>query len=269
MNITQLGRVLRNSAVLGLVLLIVLWPADAAGLDDSVREWSQGVWQSVLQSDGASLDSFDELLGDVPVPAGHETAVARFRDYFALHRANRDKATTLRHESRAEALEQMRAHIEADELSQALRSAVEVQTLSDNLDVALWDPEVQRIIAWARQEIPEVEADRRWLLGQELLFRLRTLYDETSEAEAYEELDEHLERVNRRVSLLSRYAPRRLHELRSQRAERRGDEPLGETIDAKSEAQRLSENAAMGLPPAAGDTPVIERRDRALFEGIF
>jgi hypothetical protein len=49
----------------------------------------------------------------------------------------------------------------------------------------------------------------------------------------------------------------------------RGDEALGETIDASGEAQRLSENAAMGLPPNAGDTPVIERRDKALLEGIF
>ena len=228
MNITQLGRVLRTLTVLSLVFLFARWPAGAVGPDGPVGEWSQGVWRSVLQSDRASLDSFDKLFGDVPAPAGGEAAVARFRDSFELHRANRDKARTLRDASRAEAREKMRAHIEADELSQALRSAVEVQTLSDNLDVALWDPEVQRIIEWARQEIPEVEADRRWLLGQELLFRLRTLYDETSEAEAYEELDEHLERVNRRVSLLSRYAPRRLHELRSQRAERRGDEPLGE-----------------------------------------
>ncbi len=49
----------------------------------------------------------------------------------------------------------------------------------------------------------------------------------------------------------------------------RGDEPLGESVDAQEEAQRLSENAAMGLPPNTGETPVIERREQALFEGIF
>jgi hypothetical protein len=49
----------------------------------------------------------------------------------------------------------------------------------------------------------------------------------------------------------------------------RADEPLGDTVDAQEEARRLSENAAMGLPPNTGDTPVIERRDKALFEGIF
>ncbi len=49
----------------------------------------------------------------------------------------------------------------------------------------------------------------------------------------------------------------------------RAEEPLGEAVDAEEEARRLSENAAVGLPPTAGDTPVIERREKALFEGIF
>ena len=49
----------------------------------------------------------------------------------------------------------------------------------------------------------------------------------------------------------------------------RDDEQLGETVDAQGEAQRLSENAAMGVPPNTGETPVIERRDKALLEGIF
>ena len=49
----------------------------------------------------------------------------------------------------------------------------------------------------------------------------------------------------------------------------RAEEPLGEAVDAEGEARRLSENAATGLPPNVGDTPVIERRKNALFEGIF
>ncbi len=49
----------------------------------------------------------------------------------------------------------------------------------------------------------------------------------------------------------------------------RVEEPLGESVDAEEEARRLSENAATGLPPNAGDVPIIERREKALFEGIF
>jgi len=49
----------------------------------------------------------------------------------------------------------------------------------------------------------------------------------------------------------------------------RAEEPLGEMVDAEEEARRLSENAATGLPPNVGDTPIIERREKGLFEGVF
>ncbi len=49
---------------------------------------------------------------------------------------------------------------------------------------------------------------------------------------------------------------------------REAGEP-GVVVDAEAEAQRLSENAATGAPATAGDTPIIEEREKALLEGIF
>ena len=46
-------------------------------------------------------------------------------------------------------------------------------------------------------------------------------------------------------------------------------EETGEIIDPEAEQQRLRENQALGRDPTVGDTPVIERRERAIFEGIF
>jgi hypothetical protein len=45
--------------------------------------------------------------------------------------------------------------------------------------------------------------------------------------------------------------------------------PPGEAVDAQREAQRLRENAALGKPASAGDTPQIQRTQRAWLEGIF
>jgi hypothetical protein len=45
--------------------------------------------------------------------------------------------------------------------------------------------------------------------------------------------------------------------------------PPGTVVDAKAEQQRLQENAALGKPLTQGPTPVIVRRKRAMFEGIF
>jgi len=49
----------------------------------------------------------------------------------------------------------------------------------------------------------------------------------------------------------------------------RDKEVPGVVVDAQSEAQRLRENAALGKEATSGQTPTIERRGKALFEGIF
>ncbi|MDX1574597.1 MAG: DUF3035 domain-containing protein [Kiloniellales bacterium] len=49
----------------------------------------------------------------------------------------------------------------------------------------------------------------------------------------------------------------------------RDDEPPGRIIDAEAEARRLQENAALGKPVTEGETPTIERKKKALLEGIF
>lgn len=46
--------------------------------------------------------------------------------------------------------------------------------------------------------------------------------------------------------------------------------PFGTVVDPVKEKKRLQENAALGESPAAGpETPIIERRKRALLEGLF
>lgn len=49
----------------------------------------------------------------------------------------------------------------------------------------------------------------------------------------------------------------------------RNEPPPGEIIDAEGEAQRLRENAALGRSVTSGETPTIERKDKAFLEGIF
>ncbi len=49
----------------------------------------------------------------------------------------------------------------------------------------------------------------------------------------------------------------------------RDPQATGEIVDATEESKRLRENAALGKPVTAGETPTIERKRRALFEGLF
>ncbi len=43
----------------------------------------------------------------------------------------------------------------------------------------------------------------------------------------------------------------------------------GTAVDARAEAARLREAAALGREPTVGQTPVIQRRQRGLLEGLF
>ena len=45
--------------------------------------------------------------------------------------------------------------------------------------------------------------------------------------------------------------------------------PLGTVVDATGESRRLQEANALGEPPTEGETPVIERREKGILEGIF
>ncbi len=45
--------------------------------------------------------------------------------------------------------------------------------------------------------------------------------------------------------------------------------PKGTIVDAEKEAERLRANEAAGKPVTAGETPSIQRRSKALLEGIF
>ena len=49
----------------------------------------------------------------------------------------------------------------------------------------------------------------------------------------------------------------------------RDREEPGTLVNAEGEAKRLRENSALGKDVTDGETPSIERREKALFEGIF
>jgi hypothetical protein len=46
-------------------------------------------------------------------------------------------------------------------------------------------------------------------------------------------------------------------------------EPYGTVVDPVAEQKRLQENQALGQPTDTGETPIIERKKKGLFEGVF
>lgn len=213
------------SAILALTGTLML--AGAALAQDepiSVREWSELVWNSAKAGDATLLQ--DNLMRQPVGFVGQR--LARVRENLEAYQTNHEAAKTKRAESREKALEELRSHLKDGNLSPALRAAVAFQTLGDSMDDALEVDEVREVIRQAQRAIPEAQEQADWLYAQELLFRLRTLYDDTSEFALYGEYDNALKDLNQRIALLQLYAPSFLHDLRSRLAVRFGEDPLPE-----------------------------------------
>lgn len=193
--------------------------------DASGRSWSTALWKSALEADAARFELMRSKFDGMPSDAFDEEYLEHFRLFDQRSRENEEKALHAREEARAEALEELREHKAEGDLGEALLAAVKVQTFSDDFDKALRDPEIREIVEWAEREIPRIEADNDWLEAQELVYRMRTLYDDTDQLSDYARYDDDLTEVNRRVSLLAKYAPRHLHAYRTKRAEELGEDP--------------------------------------------
>lgn len=242
--------------------------APAAFSQESLERWADQVWQSALQGNRAALDAhFTRVPGNGLVQEG----TARFQQSLESYRSGAESAGIARNEARAEAFNKMTEQIEAGDLAQALRYAVEVQWLSDDYDAALTTPEIAGIIEWASREIPAIKESGDWLRAQELLFRMRTLFDDTSRNADYRKYDEQLEQVNGRVGLLARYAPRQLHELRNRNLERLGEAPAtfnpGNVIDWRERVQGIDRRMVQGAIQTAASEHIESRGWRPLLEG--
>jgi hypothetical protein len=49
----------------------------------------------------------------------------------------------------------------------------------------------------------------------------------------------------------------------------RKPEPYGKVVDPEAETKRLQQNQALGQPVDTGNTPIIERKQKGLLEGLF
>jgi carboxyl-terminal processing protease len=184
-----------------------------AGDDPVLEDWSRRVWSSAMSGDAAELER--EL---AKVPEARSADLDRIRQRIQLRNDYIARTAAERKDQYDEALRELNEHLAEDDLSEALISAVRAQTHTANLSDALSDPDIKLLIADAEREAARAEDASDWLLAQELLFRLRTLHEDTNDYAAFGKFDGRLDRVNRRIGLLAQYAPREFHEMRRRRA---------------------------------------------------
>ncbi|MBC03928.1 MAG: hypothetical protein CMJ34_11600 [Phycisphaerae bacterium] len=183
---------------------------------DEVAAWRDDLWQAALEG---RLDDVDAHFASIPAGADADRA-ASLR--MALEARTDHEAATIedREEGRRKAAEEIREALDEQDLTEALTAAIELQTLSDDWNAVLEEPVIQELVRTAEEAEEGAREQRDWLFVQEILFRLRTLHEDTDRKDGHERYDQRLDEVNRRIGLLARYAPRSLHELRRMQVDR-------------------------------------------------
>lgn len=199
----------------------------------SVVEWSNAVWSAAQASD---MERVNALLAEPPAAAG-DAALARLREMIELRREHQLANETKREQEIAKRRAEVRRALDQDDLSRAMIAAATLKYLCREWACELEQKDIAEAIRRSEEAAKRAEAEGDLLLAQELYFRLRSLYESTTEAERFRNWDSQLDRVSRQIGLLASYAPRQLAELRRAAVARRDASARSAARDAAAEAE--------------------------------
>ena len=192
-------------------------PAAAAPAATDAERWSDELWDAARTGDSAKVDA---LLEKVPADASG-AAAKRLRESVARRDGHIAETAKKVAEQRAEKSKEMTEAVAAGKVTKALIGAAYIKFLSEDWKVDLASPGVRSAIALADTRIAEARADGDWLLAEELINRVRSLYEGSTLKAEYQKYDDALETdVSRRVMMVLEYAPRAWYDLRKKQYDR-------------------------------------------------
>ncbi len=211
---------MRNIYSLLLLITCLSTPLSYTFAADSTAEWSARVWSAASEGEWDVVETlFDS------VPNGSSEILTTFRsklDSFKQHREDEKKTNTI---ARNEALSQMRDFAKEGKVMQAMQSAIKAQTLSDDLNSVLYDPDAHQVLKEVESTINDSTENKNLLVAQTLAYYLRTFYEDTARRDLYEFWKKLHEEVAIDSMLLRYYAPEYHHELWVEQSILRGDDP--------------------------------------------
>jgi carboxyl-terminal processing protease len=221
MRCSQLAPMFRVAASAAIAVLSVALsgpahaqaPAPAAPAADAspTERWGQELWDAARRGESAKVDA---LLAKVP-DAGSADASRRLRESVAAREAHVAETQRKVAEQRAAKAKELDEAVAAGSTVKALVAAAYLKFLSEDWQRDLRTPGVRSAVALADRTIDKARADGDWLYVEELLNRVRSLYEGSGLRDEYQKYDDALETdASRRVMLVLNYAPRAWYELR-------------------------------------------------------
>jgi hypothetical protein len=194
-----------TAGLLAVITTAIAAPALAAGPEDP--------WRLALSGQGEAAFALIERQAQGEGGESLRAALERRAEHLQTIEAKRA-------ERLLEAREELAGHLIEDDVIQALRSAVEIHTLSTDKEAVLRDAKIRDLVADAMTRARTAERTGDWLNAYELYYRLNLLHEQEG---TYREA---FERIGRRLIMLRLYVPETLHEMRSAKQVAEGEDPL-------------------------------------------
>ncbi|MBC8203243.1 MAG: S41 family peptidase [Planctomycetes bacterium] len=211
---------MRKIYTLLILLSCLSSPLSQTFAEDSTAVWSARVWSAATEG---KWDVVESLFDSVPEGTSEMLSVFRSElDAFKQHREEEQKANKT---AREESLTEMRDFAKDGKVMQAMQSAIEAQTLSDDLNSVLYDADTQQVLKEVESAVSRNKGNENILVAQTLAYYLRTFYEDTARRDLYELWKKRHEEIAIDSMLLRYYAPEHYHDLRTEQSVLRGDDP--------------------------------------------
>jgi len=188
----------------------------AAEADRALADLSSNLWKSAKSGDSPGFKELLERLATDPQP-GVRAAAAQLSEHIAQREATRTKRL-------AEVREELDKHLAGEQtdvaMAKALRSAIEMHTLSLDKAAVLAEPRVRSLMDRADIAARAAESRGDILTAGELM----VLMDLLTENSGHYRPD--VKRIGQRQEMLRLYVPERMWELRNQRKLAEDGKPL-------------------------------------------
>ena len=215
--------------------------------NSAVAQWSDATWDAARRAD---TEAFHKAI--VNMPSGDTASLKALRDAGDLYSAHQLAQEKTRQESVIVRRKEIADELAKGNLTKAMVAAANLKFLLDN-DV--WKLELQsdgitQLQAKGQSIYLQALKESDWLLAQEMLFRLRALYEDGGDATQMKLLTNQLDDCGDRVQLLAEYAPKHLYDLRKKQNDRfkamEALEPKTEIKDAAVDADMVDPNDPEG-----------------------
>jgi len=200
-----------------------------------VSTWSDAAWDAARRGDATAFDAAMKQ-----APQGDDELVKAVRAAIAQREEHRAEAAKARDASIAKHREELVRELAAGQVTRALVAAANIKFLLEPKDwtTELASQPMKDLEARAESVRADAVKAKDWLLAQEMLFRLRALYEDSGQTQRFRQLDDQLDETSRRVQLMAEYAPRSLYALRKAQSDRfKAQQTAEEKAKAKAKAK--------------------------------